>query len=68
MQSVYIKFLSEADRVRGFFQIAKHSRIGSLPGHVYQVPYEALSLLDSDRIEYRRAIDAEVNQAFALAG
>ena len=63
MQSVYIKFLTEADRARGFFDLAKHSRIASLPGQVYQVPYEALQLLESNRIEYRRATDAEVKDA-----
>ena len=63
MQSVYIKFLTEADRARGFFDLAKHSRIASLPGQVYQVPYEALQILDSNRIEYRRATDAEVKDA-----
>ena len=60
MQTVYIKFLSEADRVRGFFELAKRSRIGSLPGQVYQVPLAALQILDAIHINYRRATDAEV--------
>ena len=30
MQSVYIKFLTEADRARGFFEISpRHSRVSS---------------------------------------
>ena len=63
MQSVYIKFIKEADRARGFFELAKRSRIGSLPGQVYQVPREALQLLDESHVEYRRATDAEVKDA-----
>jgi hypothetical protein len=35
MQTVYIKFLTETDRARGFFELAKHSRISSLRGQVY---------------------------------
>lgn len=63
MQTVYIKFLTEADRVRGFFELAKHSRIGSLPGQVYQVPREALQILEEIHTDYRRATDAEVKDA-----
>lgn len=63
MQTVYIKFLTEADRARGFFELAKHSRIGSLPGQVYQVPREALQILDAIHNDYRRATDAEVKDA-----
>jgi hypothetical protein len=63
MQSVYIKFLTEADRARGFFELANHSRIGSFPGQVHQVPIEALRILDSVAIEYRRATDAEIKDA-----
>jgi hypothetical protein len=63
MQSTYIKFMTEANRAHGFFDLAKHSRIGSLPGQVYQVPYDGLQILDSNRIEYRRATDAEVKDA-----
>ena len=32
MQTVFIKFVSEQDRVRGFYTLATRSRIGSLPG------------------------------------
>lgn len=63
MHTVYIKFLSEADRANGFFELAKHSRVGSLPGQVYQVPLEGLAILEKERIEFRRATDAEVKQA-----
>ncbi len=63
MQSIYIKFQSEEDRVRGFYELAKSSRIGSLPGQVYQVPREALKLLESMHVGYRRATDAEVKDA-----
>jgi hypothetical protein len=63
MQSVYIKFLTEADRARGFFELAKRSRVGSLPGQVYQVPLEALGMLDALPIDFRRATDNEVKDA-----
>ena len=63
MQTVYIKFLTETDRVQGFFELAKRSRIGSLPGQVYQVPREALTILDEIHNDYRRATDAEVKDA-----
>jgi hypothetical protein len=63
MQSHYIKFLSEADRARGFLELAKRARIASLPGQVYQVPREALPILEQSQINYRRATDAEVKEA-----
>ncbi len=63
MQTVYIKFLTEADRAKGFFELARHSGIGSLPGQVYQVPLASLPLLDEIHIDYRRATDAEVKDA-----
>ena len=63
MQTVYIKFLNDAARAKGFFELAKRSRIGSLPGQVYQVPLEALNLLEETQIDYRRATDAEVKEA-----
>ena len=63
MQTVYVKFLNEAGRARGFFELAKRSRIGSLPGQVYQVPLAALQILDEAHIDYRRATDAEVKDA-----
>ena len=63
MQTVFVKFLSEADRAKGFFELAKRSGIGSLPGQVYQVPFAALPILDEIHIDYRRATDAEVKDA-----
>jgi hypothetical protein len=63
MQTVCIKFLNEANRAKGFFELAKRSRIGSLPGQVYQVPLEGLKILDELHIDYRRATDAEVKDA-----
>ena len=63
MQTVYIKFLTDTDRARGFFELAKRSRVGSLPGQVYQVPLEALQILEDLHIDYRRATDVEVKDA-----
>jgi hypothetical protein len=63
MQTIYIKFLAESDRVRGFFELATHSRIGSLPGEVYQIPLEGVKLLDQLHVGYRRATDSEVTTA-----
>jgi hypothetical protein len=63
MQTVFIRFATQEDRVRGFYQLATRSRIGSFPGEVYQVPLEALHVLDDQHIAYRRATDAEVKTA-----
>lgn len=63
MQTVFIRFLTQADRVRGFYELATRARIGSLPGEIYQVPIEALPLLENQRIAYRRATDDEVKAA-----
>ena len=63
MRTVYIKFLTEADRAKGFFELAKRSGIGSLPGQVYQVQREGLQILEDIHIDYRRATDAEVKDA-----
>ena len=63
MQSVFIRFVTEEDRVRGFATLAKRARVSSLPGQVYQVPIDGLALLESDHINYRRATDAEVKDA-----
>jgi hypothetical protein len=38
MQSIYIRFSTPEDRVRGFYELATRSRVGSFPGEVYQVP------------------------------
>ena len=63
MQSVYIRFLTKDDRVRGFYELATRARVSSLPGEVYQVPIEALRLLEAQHIAYRRATDSEVKAA-----
>ena len=63
MQTVYLKFLTEPGRAKGFFELAKRSRISSLPGQVYQVPLAALPILDEIHVDYRRATDAEVKDA-----
>jgi hypothetical protein len=63
MQTVFIKFSTQEDRVRGFYELATKARIGSFPGEVYQVPVEALKLLDHQQVAYRRATDAEVMAA-----
>jgi len=60
MQTVYIKFTTQEDRVRGFYELATKARLGSFPDEIYQVPVEALELLDNQRIAYRRATDVEV--------
>lgn len=63
MQTIFIKFVTQEDRVRGFYELAIRDRVGSFPGEVYQVPIEALQLLDGQGIAYRRATDAEVKTA-----
>lgn len=63
MQSVFIRFLTQEDRVRGFYELATRSRVSSLPGEVYQVPIDAIRLLEAQYIGYRRATDAEVKAA-----
>jgi hypothetical protein len=63
MQSVFIRFVTPEDRVRGFYELATRARIGSLPGEIYQVPIEGLRLLEAQQIAYRRASDAEVKAA-----
>ena len=65
MQTVYIKFLTNAHRARGFLELAKRSRIASFPGQVYQVAFEALPILEELDIAYRRTTDVEVNSAHA---
>lgn len=65
MQTIFIKFSTETDRVRGYYELARHARLGSLPDEVYQVPLEALKILEAENISYRRATDAEVKNAHA---
>jgi hypothetical protein len=63
MQTVFITFLSQADRVRGYYELATRSHLRSLPGAIYKVPMEALKLLEDQRIGYRRMLDAEVTSS-----
>ncbi len=63
MQTIFIRFVTQEDRVRGFYELATRSRISSLPGELYQVPIDALRLLEELHIGYRRATDAEVKVA-----
>jgi len=63
MHSIHIKFVSEKDRVRGFYELAKNARISSLPDKIYQVPRDALKILEDAQISYRRATDDEVKLA-----
>src|SRR5207244_6657193 len=63
MQTVCIRFLSQEDRVRGFYQLATRARISSLPDGIYQVPIDTLQLLEQQQIAYRRATDAEATAA-----
>ena len=63
MHTVFIKFLSREHQVRGYYLLATRARASSLPDDIYQVPIEALSLLDAERVAYRRASDAEVKAA-----
>ncbi|MBI1916869.1 MAG: hypothetical protein HYS12_19350 [Planctomycetes bacterium] len=63
MQTVFIRFLTQEDRVRGFYELATRAHVSSFPGEIYQVPIEALRLLEAQHIAYRRATDAEVKAA-----
>ena len=63
MQTVYIRFTSEADRERGFYELATRARVASLPGQIYQIPIGAITLLENENIGYRRATDEEVGVA-----
>jgi hypothetical protein len=63
VQTVFIKFAGEPDRLRGFFALATLAWISSLPGEVYQVPLEGLRHLEDLHVAYRRARDEEVKAA-----
>ena len=63
MQSIYVKFLNEADRARGFYELARRARVSSFPGELYQIPREAVAILQDQNIAYREATDAEVKEA-----
>jgi hypothetical protein len=63
MSTVFIRFVTDDDRTRGFATLAKQGRVSSLPGQIFQVPTEGLQLLESAHVRYRRATDAEVKAA-----
>jgi hypothetical protein len=63
MHTLFIRFLTEDDRVRGFYELITRSRVSSFPGGLYQVPTEALRLLEDQHVSFRRATDAEVKDA-----
>ena len=63
MQTIFIRFLTQEDRVRGYYELATRARVSSLPGGLYQVSTEALRLLEDQHIAFRRATDAEVKDA-----
>jgi hypothetical protein len=63
MQTIFIRFSTHEDRVRGFYELATRAHISSLPGELYQVPIDALRLLDDQHVAYRRATDDEVKAA-----
>jgi hypothetical protein len=63
MRSLFVRFSTPEDRVRGFYELATRARIASFPGEIYQVPIEALKLLKDRQIAYRCATDAEVKAA-----
>lgn len=63
MDTIFIKFATEEDRVRGFYELATRARVGSFPDLIYQVPLDSLRILEEQQISYRRATDAEVEAA-----
>ena len=63
MKTVYIKFNTKTDKVRGFYQLATKAQVSSLPDGIYAVPVSSLRILDAQHISYRRATDEEVTNA-----
>jgi hypothetical protein len=63
MKTIYIKFNSRAEQVRGFYQLATRAWVTSLPDEIYKVPIDSLQILDNQYISYRRATDEEVAKA-----
>ncbi|MBI3985950.1 MAG: hypothetical protein HY343_03470 [Lentisphaerae bacterium] len=63
METIYIKFNNETDRIEGCYRLIRSTRVLSLRGHIYGVPPESLKLLDSAGLSYRRASDTEVEAA-----
>ena len=65
MNTVYIKFNSRKHQVKGYYELATHATVTSLPNRVYIVPVQALSILDKQDISYRRASEDEVEKSHA---
>lgn len=63
MCTVHIKFLTEADRVRGYYELALKSGITSFRGEVFQIPRDALKILQDLQIGFREASAEEVKEA-----
>ncbi len=65
MNTVYIKFKSRRHQVNGYYELATHATVTSLPDGVYIVPVQALSILDEQDISYRQAAEDEVEKSHA---
>lgn len=65
MNTVYIKFNSRKHQVEGYYELATHATVISLPDGVYIVPVQALSILDDQDISYRQASEDEVENSHA---
>jgi hypothetical protein len=63
MQTIFIKFLTEEDRVKGVYALATQASVGGLPGQVYQIARQALTILQNLNIPYREATAEEVKDA-----
>ena len=63
MQTIYVKFLTEADRVRGFYELIQRASVTSFPGQVYQISRDAVKILEDSQIGYREATGEEVRDA-----
>ena len=63
MQTVYIRFTSQENREKGFYELITHARVASLPGEIYQIPLSAVALLEKESIDFRCATDEEVRAA-----
>ena len=63
MQTAFIMFSTREDRAKGFYELILRTRVNSLPGELYQVPNDALKILDELAISYRRATEEEVKNA-----
>ncbi len=65
MNTAYIKFNSREHQIKGYYELAYHATVSSLPDGVYIVPVQALSILDEQEISYRQASDDEVEKSYA---